>query len=189
MKTWNEWAKEIHENAVAHGWWETEPPLPRTLALMVSELYEAIEEERRGREAFYYDGDKPEGTAVEVCDALIRALDYLGKAEYNADDEIKTLERFRYAECYMRDGTFDDLSQFALVLGQTLSNAYCYWRTDTMTSNESDKFGQDITCEYVCEFVYMIYKWFGYNHYDLEETIRIKNDYNKTRPYKHGKAF
>ena len=123
--TLNEWAKEIHENAVAHGWWEEERQLPEVLMLIVSELAEALEEARAGdkmngriRCMHYYSGEgyvssaptncckKPEGIVVEVADALIRILD-----------------------------------------------------------------------------------WFGHEGIDIEGIVREKHEYNKTRPYKHGKKF
>lgn len=103
----NEWAKVIHENAVNHGWWESDRELPEILMLIVSELSEALEESRAGRpmewhgcmlndavpcmqkeygcednfveETCTYRMEKPEGIAVEVIDALIRILDWCGK--------------------------------------------------------------------------------------------------------------
>ena len=45
----NELAAAVHENAVAHGWWEQERELPEILMLCVSELAEALEEYRSGR--------------------------------------------------------------------------------------------------------------------------------------------
>lgn len=93
--TVNEFAKEVHENAVAHGWWETARSFPEVAALIHSEVSEALEEWRDGNPAIYgccgipggvceFEGScdkdektgtcKPEGVAVELCDAIIRIL-------------------------------------------------------------------------------------------------------------------
>ena len=42
--TVNEFAKEVHENAVTHGWWETARSFPEVAALIHSEVSEALEE-------------------------------------------------------------------------------------------------------------------------------------------------
>lgn len=50
----NNLAAAVHENAVAHGWWEQERELPEILMLCVSELAEALEEYRSGRPVLYF---------------------------------------------------------------------------------------------------------------------------------------
>lgn len=96
-----ELARQIHDNARAHGFWEAERNMGEMLMLAVSELSEALEEHRAGRPPVWYqhrqpcavqsDGlpipadelgpcsgapvCKPEGVAVELADCLIRCLD------------------------------------------------------------------------------------------------------------------
>ena len=121
----NELAREIHENAIAHGWWDgQERKLPEILMLTVSELAEALEEYRDGAPLFYCDAydenicgncmsqrgacvqgnRKPEGIAVELADAIIRILDYCGKAEINIESVIRLKHEYNKTRPYRHGG-------------------------------------------------------------------------------------
>ena len=79
-------AAEIHAENKDKGFWDHERPLTETTMLIVSELAEAVEEEREGREDMWYGDDgKPEGVDVELVDALIRLLDLLGSRYADVD--------------------------------------------------------------------------------------------------------
>ena len=82
--TIDELIREAHKTAQEKGWWsQDERPvlmqLPEKIALMHSELSEALEEYRGGRSAYWETAEgKPEGIGVELADCIIRIADYCG---------------------------------------------------------------------------------------------------------------
>lgn len=103
----NEVAKEIHENAVAHGWWDEERGFPEVLMLCVSELAEALEEYRNGRsftETYVGEGGKPEGIPTELADVMIRLLDFCGYAGIDIDMAIHDKHEYNKTRPYRHGG-------------------------------------------------------------------------------------
>lgn len=100
MKTLNEWAKEIHDNAVKHGWWNEPRGFAEIVALCHSELSEALEEDRQGNPAIYFKNGKPEGIATEMIDCLIRILDWCGYAKIDVDELLAAKHEFNKSRPY-----------------------------------------------------------------------------------------
>lgn len=116
----NELTKIIHQNAIDHGWWEEERSFGDIIALCHSELSEALEEYRNGRaNAYwwkdgvaystvfnheYYDGQKPEGIAIELADCIIRILDYCGKTGIDIEEMIKIKHEYNKNRPYKHGG-------------------------------------------------------------------------------------
>ena len=104
----NDMAREIHENAVEHGWWETERPFGEIIALCHSELSEALEAYRNGEPLIWLklnDGEyKPEGIAVEMIDCIIRILDYLGKEDIDIEYVLEVKHKYNKIRPYKHGG-------------------------------------------------------------------------------------
>ena len=97
-----------HENAVKHGFWDPAPDFGTAIALIHSELSEALEEMRAGNKIrpgkptpmLYYSGGgyvatqptkcctKPEDVAIELADAVIRIADLCGHMDVDLESVI-----------------------------------------------------------------------------------------------------
>lgn len=123
----NELAKEVHANAVAHGFWEKPPTLPEALCLIHGEVSEALEEYRDGKPLVYGtcavsaddcehyaachgagENDpkkcKPEGVAVELADVLLRTLDLMEALGVDVDAVVMAKHRYNLGREFKHGG-------------------------------------------------------------------------------------
>ncbi len=96
----NHIAKEIHTNAIEHGWWEEELSLGEIVALCHSELSEALEAYRNGEPMMWMNEDKPDGIAIEMIDCMIRILDYLAKENIDIDRLLMMKHEYNKTRTY-----------------------------------------------------------------------------------------
>lgn len=135
----NELSKEVHENAVNHGFWEENRGFGEVIALIHSELSEALEEHRNG---FW---------PTEIYSVCEKCREHL---------ELNHLD----------DGM-------------------AYWDSEgeCCCCNTTHK-PEGIPIE-LADCIIRILDFCGKEKIDIEEAIKIKHEYNKTRPYKHGKKI
>lgn len=175
--------KEIHDYAKGKGWWDSPRTLGALIALCHSELSEALVAYRGNdigpgiTQVIYVEG-KPEGVAVELADTVIRILDM---AEYYQKDlsiwlEVSIEETINKAETY---AAVYGLASENLTLPDYIAEAHralskAYWPGSALD-------GLYLSC---CIAVIAVMS----KRYDipLEEAIRVKMEYNRTRPYRHG---
>ena len=207
----NELAKAVHENAVAHGWWDDEREAPEIIALIHSEWSEALEEARAGRPLAYiiantdvyrdpeelvvprnaegkyitpwgkeYHG-KPEGVAVELIDGCIRILDLMGKMKVDTqDDDTDTPSEIEslYEENFSSE-----------VKDTPLPHTVAYLHLLTSSALISGAVEGDINPWKLLQAMALALSWVRNQGLDPLAILLEKHEFNKSRPYKHGKKF
>ena len=200
--TIRELAQAVHENAVAHGWWDGKRSLNEIVALIHSEWSEALEEARAGRPLVWYAcnvehnpciprldclnagkesecpsrGKKPEGIAVELIDGCIRILDFFGHREIEVDDKDEnpvTVESL-WNDRELMDEVPDTIADTIALLHACTSQ--------TIIDEEHDP-----AC--LLGAMSIALSWVHAQGIDPLALLLEKHEYNKSRPYKHGKIF
>jgi len=94
---------EVHQNAVDHGWWEGEFNFAEKIALMHSELSEALEGFRHGNRP---DHHIPEfnNVEVELADVVIRIFDFCGHQEIDIGKVIVEKHNYNLTRAYKHGG-------------------------------------------------------------------------------------
>ena len=98
--------QEAYQNAVQHGWHSEDRSFGDIIALMHSELSEALEDYRKKREftEIYYENDKPCGIPTELADVVIRVFDACGKYGIDLENAIKIKMEYNESRPFKHGG-------------------------------------------------------------------------------------
>lgn len=186
----NAFAQEVHAVSVEHGWWEGEEnnDIDTKIALIHAEWSEALEEYRAGRPMVWHrcreGGEeepvcvenacaawmnegcdvcsrdkKPEGIAVELVDGVIRILDLMAAKDMD------------FAQVGYICGGKRTLPQLVAVL---------HYATAILGLEDDDD------ARWLSSCIETVREWLEDQGVDMDEILRLKHEYNKTRPYRHG---
>jgi len=149
-----------HKQAVDKGFWETPLTFDMAMALIISEIAEALEAYRKGRvNPDWNDQDAVKNSEeVEFSDVVIRIYDWCGRHNYE-------LEEYDHSPYWSDDEGYNYMQMF-----KRASETY--------------------NSEYSLEKLFnLVLSYCRFKNISIEEYVMWKLDYNLSRPFKHGKQF
>lgn len=176
-------AREAYETAAQHGFHSKYTPNEVYQALVISEIYEAMDADRKGRMAPKVDKDMSvftdedfrdwyksyvSGTLQdELADIVIRLYDY---AENIGVSLGANINRHNYGVSHVIDR--ESFPEFALELTRYIVNSIGY--------------EPQVMIQFVVNTVYLYASRHGF---DLYVYVLLKMRYNRLRPYRHNAKY
>lgn len=183
-KKFQEYCRKAHEIATKHGFHEEKKSDAHWLCLIVCEIAEAVEAERKNRHA-----DSQKFLAVTTEDKEYKVTDAIVKMAY--EDYIKGSVEEEFADICIR--IFD----FAYEkYGETIKLSWIEYSNSEQTTFTERAFAlawwvtrYTIKQDDLSFTIRFMYAWAKSLDIDLDWHIEAKMRYNSLRPYKHGKSY
>jgi NTP pyrophosphatase (non-canonical NTP hydrolase) len=103
--TIRELVQAAYDHAKSKGFHDTEVEDGTSIALMHSELSEALESIRNGQQPLWFTaGGKPEGVLAELADTVIRIADYCGQKGYDLEGALQIKMNYNQTRPHMHGG-------------------------------------------------------------------------------------
>lgn len=180
--------KEVYDNAKKHGWHEKQLSQKHLLGMIMTEMCEAVEADRKG-------GRRADLKKFEHEATLIK--------EWNdVSDEYKNSMWKNAFETHIKDTVEDELADVVIRIFDMAGTLYednMVWenkRTWDFSFREDLNFVENAyffvvsvlssTVDGISGSVSYIFDWADHMKIDLWKHIELKMRYNEMRPYKHG---
>ena len=169
---------ECYKIACEHGWHDEQLSERHFLCLVITELSEAVEADRKGRHSRANEFHKPptditgfehyikDTVEDELADAAIRILDLAGLQDCDIGEAVTV--RLKSADDYILLRAYFKASTFTEAVYTIVENLFFD--------------GYELALLNVFNLAYVM-------DFDLMEHIRLKMQYNRTRERLHGKKY
>lgn len=176
----NKLAAELHEAAVEKGFWAVWDAEKKHLAKALSELGEVIRADSAG--VMFEPEDsisgKPEGVVVELADFAMMLLEYAAHIEAPIKDFEETYCKVEHLYAAGMKA-IDQIPAYELACILALD-----FTPNVIYGSERDGVHGGIVSAF-----FVVKRWLKVRGYDLLEIIRLKMEYNKSRPALHGRLY
>jgi len=175
------WARRIHANATAHGWHEEKKPGYHWLGMVMTEVAEAIEADRKRRR--FSEEAKEKYLAVTTDSEGYHATVVIMKMAY--EDYIKGTVEEEFADICIRilDAAYELYGENMNWHGWEYPNCS---RSFTVMAFVLVKEILNTGMTNLTEAIYYVFAWAKRLGIDLSWHIEHKMIYNELRSYKHG---
>lgn len=191
ISDWNKLRDLSHETAKRHGFWDDNPSDDHFLCLIVSELMEAVEADRKDK--------------YGNLQAMVKIVDDQAESRYGITDDWVEFWFKTYFEERVKDSVGDELADALIricdLAGRHNVNLTGIIEADSKLSKEK-RFTENIRIieKYLCNDRYSLDEKLNYAKQeicryaeilgiDIITHINLKMMFNKTRIKKHGKKY
>jgi hypothetical protein len=164
---WGEFAKEIHQVNISKGFWGVDPT-KRNVGEALNLIHDEVSEAVLVRYSLTPDAKVPEidEFSAEISDVMIRTLDLCGFFGANLETPAQSGVVFE-----------KEIDTNLLLLGLAISDV-----------SEAHRKGADIAKELESLFATVLLFTFVHK-IDIWKSCNLKVNYNKSRPFLHGKKY
>ena len=183
------------DTACSHGFHDVERSNAHFMMLVLSEIGEMVEADRKNRHAIY--------DAMEYCDKHVDEIDVVSRNRYFERDVKDTLED-ELADVVIRlldfcgkrgislfmgnDGIVDMQDKFVEMFGEMSVCEQCFYLSRVVTSIGDDAPAQNLPSLVACSISFC-FEFATFHKIDLLWHIEKKMAYNETRAKMHGKNY
>ena len=170
----SEWSEALEEARAGRPleWFMCKMQIPANCCC--EDSFRCAWKEKMGDQGCPVRGEKPEGSAVELIDGVIRILDWMAH-EKTVDWDLFEIH-MGYAEQYCKNYNGRKLQGLTV---PDLVDVLHFFTAGTSVKGEED----------FAVVVGIVFEWIRARGMEPEAILMRKHRYNTTRPYKHGKKF